>query len=447
MRRLILAAAVIAAPAAAQTREAWQPPTLTTTRYDEDWSNLANAPGGETRWTEPFKYIPLDANVYLTTGIEIRARSESYRSPSWGAERDDGYLWLRTMPYADLHAGPMRAFVQPIAAYAIGVAPAAGPIDQTRIDMMQAFADVRLGPVTLRAGRQMLSLGSERLIGTRYGPNVPLAFDGFRALATIGPARVSLIAVRPVTPGPASFDDRRAKTRSLTGIYAAFPGIDLYHLDYRNHAARYAGQIGRERRHSLGARLHGSRHDWRWNIEAVAQFGRFGGQHSRAWTIAVEGGKSWPAAPLAPEATLRLNVVSGDRTAGDRTLGAFNALFPKGKYFGELSPIGPSNIVSANPHVGLSLGNGLSAGFSAMVYWRYAAADGVYAIPGNLIRPAGGSSARFIGKEMEATVAWQATPELELSASLSAFAAGRFLRDTGAARTIGMLCLESNFRF
>ena len=45
--------------------------------------------------------------------------------------------------------------------------------------------------------------------------------------------------------------------------------------------------------------------------------------------------------PLAPRAMMRLNVISGDRNAQDRTLGPFNALFPKGKYFGELSPVGP----------------------------------------------------------------------------------------------------------
>jgi hypothetical protein len=57
------------------------------------------------------------------------------------------------------------------------------------------------------------------------------------------------------------------------------------------------------------------------------------------------------------------------------------------------------------------------------------------------------STARLIGREGEATLAWQATPELELSTSLSAFAPGGFIRQTGTARTITMLGLESNFRF
>jgi hypothetical protein len=82
-----------------------------------------------------------------------------------------------------------------------------------------------------------------------------------------------------------------------------------------------------------------------------------------------------------------------------------------------------------------------------MAYWRYARGDGVYDIPGNLIRAPGSATARFIGKEVEGTLAWQATPELELSTSLSAFDPGPFIRQTGSARTIFMLGLEANFRF
>ena len=82
-----------------------------------------------------------------------------------------------------------------------------------------------------------------------------------------------------------------------------------------------------------------------------------------------------------------------------------------------------------------------------MAYWRASLADGVYDIPGRLIRAPGTSRARFIGKEIEATVAWQATRELSFSASLSAFAPGTFIRETGPARTITMLGLESDFRF
>jgi hypothetical protein len=451
VRKWLLAALACAPGTAAAQTEAWQAPTLTITRYDEDWSDLADPTERDDHWTGPFKYIPLATDAYLTTGIEIRARNETYRNPNWGDAPDDGYVWTRAMPYADLHVGRARAFVQPIAAYAASVKPSVGPIDQTRVDLLQGFADIALpigtGDLTLRAGRQMLSLGSERLVGTRYGPNVPLAFDGFRALASIGKAKISLLAVQPVTPGPGSFDDRRSRAKSLWGAYATVPGVEFYYLGYRNRTASYAAETGRELRHSIGARAFGSAANWRWNVEGVAQFGRFADRAIAAWTLAIEGGKSWPDAPLAPNATLRFNIVSGDGNAKNRTLGTFNALFPKGKYFGELSPVGPTNIVSLNPGMAFALGKTVSAGLAGMAYWRYATADGVYDIPGNLIRAPGTSQARFIGKQAEATLAWQATPELELSTSLSAFVPGAFLRETGSGRTIAMLGLESNFRF
>lgn len=463
MRRLALLALALAGRAEAQSTEPWQPPTLTITRYDEDWSADANAAERAKSWTGRFKYIPISPDTYLMTGIELRARDEAYRDNFWGGgpAPDDGYLWLRAMPYADLHVGRVRGFVQPIAAYAVGVSPSASPIDQTRVDLLQGFVDVRLGGaatnamddtgVTLRAGRQMISLGTERLIGTRYGPNVPLAFDGLRSLISLNGATVSLLAVRPVQPGNGTLDDRRSRSKSLWAAYATIAdgdtGLDLYYIGYRNTAAIFGPRAGREVRHSIGARSFGRVADWHWNIEGIAQFGRFAGGSIAAWTLGTEVGHSFPNAPLGPDAVLRFNVVSGDRHRGDDRLGTFNALFPKGKYFGELSPVGPTNIVSVNPRVGMTLTKTVSASLAGAAYWRYSLSDGVYDIPGNLIRAPGTSRARFIGKEVEATLAWQATTQLELSSSLSAFPPGQFIRDTGSARTITMLGLESNFRF
>ncbi len=449
VRSLLFLLACVAMPAIAQSGEPWQPPTLTNTRYEEDWGRLANPDNRAGRWTEDFKYIPLGGDAWLSTGIELRARSESYRDNLWGEADapDDSYLWLRAMPYADLHVGKLRAFVQPIAAYAVGVAPTASPIDQSRVDLLQGFAQVEIGPVMLRAGRQMLSLGTERIIGTRYGPNVPLAFDGARADVRISQAIISLLAVKPVQPGFASFDDATSETKALWGAYAALPGLDVYYLGYRNREAGFGGTSGRERRHSIGLRSHGKRGNWRWNVEGVYQFGAYDGQPIAAWTVGTEIGRDFPALPLSPAATLRFNIVSGDRDPADGHLGTFNALFPKGKYFGELSPVGPTNIVSINPRIGFDLGSGVSASVATMAYWRYSRGDGVYDMPGNLIRAAGDSDARFIGKEAEATLAWQASPEWELSTSVSAFAPGAFIRQTGPARTILLLGLESNFRF
>lgn len=436
-------------PVHAEPTEAWQAPTLSITRYDEDWSDLADAEKRDHHWTGSFKYIPIGDDVWLSTGIELRVRNENLENNLWGSADapNDSYVWFRALPYADLHVGKLRAFVQPIASTSASVAPSPGPVDGTGLDLLQGFAEADLGAITLRGGRQMLSLGTERLIGTRYGPNVPLAFDGVRADVTLGKAQISLLSVKPVQARKGDFNDRTSPDKSLWGAYATLPALDLYYLGYRNDAAHWGARQGTETRHSLGARWHGMRDDWHWNVEGVYQFGRFADGPISAWTLGTELGRAFPDAPLAPDLTVRVNVVSGDGKRDDNRLGTFNALFPKGKYFGELSPVGPYNIVNAYSSLGMEVAPDVSASLAAMAYWRYSREDGIYDIPGNLIRDAGDSRAKFVGKEVEATLAWQATAELELSASLSAFAPGAFIRETGSAKTIRMLGLESNFRF
>ena len=175
----------------------------------------------------------------------------------------------------------------------------------------------------------------------------------------------------------------------------------------------------------------------------MLQRGRFDGQPIRAWSLATETALSFPGTPLKPRLRLRANIASGDRDAADDRLGTFNALFPKGKYFGELSPIGPRNIVNIHPSVDFDLGKGVTIELVAARFWRESRGDGIYDIPGGLIRPAGGSDARHIGDQVEISMGWQANEILSFSASLSAFRPGGFIRDTGPARTIHMVGAEA----
>jgi len=448
MRHLLLLAALAPATVFAQSVE------QTNLRYDEDWSLLRDVP--REGWRQP-KYVSLDdtGDAYLSLGAEARARFEGFGNNLWGdpPAPDDGYLWLRVMPHADLHAGPARVFVQGIAGYARGVGAGKGPIDESGIDLLQGFADVRValggaGKLTLRGGRELVALGSERLVGIRYGPNIPQAFDGVRAIADIGPVRLDAFHLRPVAIGAADFDDRTSTTRRLDGLYVTVApakdiGVDAYWLEYTNEAARFASRTGREMRDTFGLRFFGRRGDLGWNWEAMLQRGHFAGDHIRAWSLATETSWSFPQAALKPRLRLRANIASGDRDATDDSLGTFNALFPKGKYFGELSPIGPRNIINLHPSVDFDLGDGASLELVAARFWRESPGDGIYDIPGDIIRPAGGSEARHIGDQLEISVAWQATTLLSFAASLSAFRPGSYIRDTGPARTIHMVGAEA----
>ncbi|WP_245833175.1 alginate export family protein [Sphingomonas mucosissima] len=392
-------------------------------------------------------------------GAEARARYEGFDSNNWGQAPapDDGYLWLRFLPLVDVHAGPVRAFVQGIAGYASGVGAGAGPADETGIDLLQGFADLQLplgdrGNVTLRGGRELIALGSERLVGSRYGPNIPQPFDGARLMVTHGGAQVQGFLMRPVATGPGNLDDRSSRTRRLGGLYATLSlgtgnSVDIYWLRYSDDAAHYRdAQVG-ERRDTYGVRLFGTRTGLRWNWEAMLQRGRFGTADIHAWSIATETSYSFAKAPLAPRLRLRANIASGDRDPNDRRLGTFNALFPKGKYFGELSPIGPRNIANLHPSIDVDLGRGVTAELAGVAYWRASQGDGIYDVPGQQIRPTGDSDARHIGNQVEVLVGWQANTILSFSVSASLFAPGEFVRETGPARPIHMLGAEAMLRF
>lgn len=448
MRILFLLAALLPMVAAAQEAE------QTNLRYDEDWSVLSAAP--REGWREA-KYIPLtdDGAAYLTLGGEARARFEGFDDNLWGdpPAPDDGYLWLRVMPHADLHAGPARVFVEGIAGYARGVGARKGPADETGIDLLQAFADVRVplgghGSLTVRGGRALVALGSERLVGIRYGPNIPQPFDGVRAIVDLGPIRIDAFHLRPVTVGGGDFDDRASKSRRLDGLFLTLApvrdiGVDAYWLGYKNDEARFADRAGRETRDTFGVRFFGRRGDLGWNWEAMLQRGQFDGDRIRAWSIATETAWSFPHAPLKPRFRLRANIASGDRDPADQRLGTFNALFPKGNYFGELSPLGPRNIVNLHPSVDFDFGKGVTVELVAARFWRESRGDGVYDIPGGLIRPSGGSDARHIGDQVEISAGWQANALISFTASLSAFRPGPYIRDTGPARTIHMVGAEA----
>lgn len=423
-------------------------------RYDEDWSVLRDCDPARLPDWAALKYRPLtrDGGIWISTGVEARVRYEGYENNEWGsaAKPNDGPLWFRLMPHVDVHAGPVRAFAQGIIGVPITMEGRPGPADRTGIDLLQGFGEATLpvgsGEILLRGGRELVALGTERLLGTRYGPNIPQPFDGVRVIGDWGGLHVQLFDLRPVNIGSQSFDDRTSNTRSLKGAYLTYErdslGLDAYLLDYRNANAHFNQGTGAEHRQTYGVRFFGSVERLSWNWEAMFQTGHFGDSEIEAWSVGTE--TNYKLSPVTFR--LRADVISGDQSTSDRKLGTFNPLFPKGKYFGELSPVGPYNIINLQPALDMDFGHGLTLGLAAEAYWRASTGDGIYGMPGNLLRASQGSNARYIGHQEEIVIGWQPTSLLSFTASYSRFTPGAFVRATGAAKTIHMAGLEAMFR-
>lgn len=463
-RRIVAAVALTAAPIAVQAQTATdigRAPTLTIERYQEDWSYLADPAHRAGHWTERFKYIPLneDGSVHLTTGLEARSRYESYRNVDWGAAPDDSYVWQRLVPYADLHLGRVRVFAQPILSTVSGLDRAEGPVDTTGTDTLQAFVEVEAltvpgASLRVSAGRKLMAFGGGRIIDNRYGPGIPQAFETLQATLQATNREVTAFHARPVDTMPGDFDDRASREETVWGAYATqqqtstnATGIDIYYLGFDNRRAVFDQGTGSLEVHMLGTRLFGDTGTWFWNVEGGVQRGRFAGGDMAAWAVGSETGYRFRDVRLRPEITIAADIISGDNDPDDSKLGTFHPFFPRGKYFGGLSPIGPRNLIHVRPTVAVHPHQDLAVSLTGAAFWRESTNDGIYAIPGILVRSGRESDARFIGTQLELAVAWQATAELNLSMSFSAFEAGRFIRETGPAQTLSMVSAAVNFRF
>ena len=423
--RVLVAALATLRLLSAQAQE--EPPPLTSARAGED---------------------------YLTFGDEWRLRYERYDNNAWGGARkpDEHYWRLRLLPYADLHLGPrFRLLGQLQGAWSTRDSELKNPLtDETGLDLVQGFGDwvVELGEegrLTLRAGRQVMEYGSQRIISS--GPNIRFSFDGGLIRWERGGWTVDAFAVRPVLTRLKSFNDTSDESRALWAVYATRAPFDFYYMGYENDQAVFNQGTGPERRHTLGVRYFGSRGPWAWDVEANLQTGDFAGADIRAGSLDTAVRYSFGSARHQPFVGVRLNFISGDKDRGDRRLGSFNPMFPTGQYFGDVGQLGPINIVNLRPNFGLQLAPQWQLTGALTFFWRHRLEDGIYGPGLDLVRPDGGSRARYIGTQAEAALDWQVGRNLSFRFVYGLFEAGRFIEETGPARTVHFVQANAVFKY
>lgn len=435
-------------------------------REDEDWSFLENRSLRQDFW-DPIKYIPIrnSADWYMTIGGEAREVWEQIGNDNWGqSPYMNGYLNERYMLSIDLHYGShVRTFFElksGLNSFRFG---GPRPIDEKKLDFQAGFLEVGTSEsdkwLKVRAGRQEMEYGSGRLVDVREGPNVRLSFDGFKVMGKINSWRIDGFAMRPDLDNPGFFDNAPNHQVGFWGIYATGPlsksvSLDAYYLGLDRKSGTFQRGSAQELRHSVGARLSRpiatERPAWDFDYEALWQFGTFGSANIRAWTVASETGYRLPTMTLKPRFSAKADISSGDHPNSDpNTLGTFNPLFPKGNYFGVLATTGPGplNFIDFHPRIEGTLPHDITASFDWIVQWRESLEDGVYAVPGFLIRAADGSRARFVGHRPGTELRWQVNAHLWFQGDYGIFYAGRFLKETKPGRNLNYWALWAGYKF
>ena len=182
------------------------PPQYTPLVYDIDWTYLKD-PEVHRDWTDRLHYCATGysrADFWLSRGKF--GNGASIRIIPGGARSSphNGYFLQRYLLSGDLHLGDhFRTFIQLNSGLISGRDGGPRPgIDRDQLDFNQAFLDLMLSnhrktDVTVRLGRQLVSLGSTRLVATGAGLNVEQPSDGVRVTVRAASWTADLLALRP----------------------------------------------------------------------------------------------------------------------------------------------------------------------------------------------------------------------------------------------------------
>jgi len=466
--RLVLIAAMVATPVAALAQGTGAPPTdlhrYPLPTYEEDWRALQGV--DRTDVWDPVKFVPLsaDGTTSLSLGGEARVTYERFGNQNFGLTPPDpdGYLLQRYLLHTDVHAGSrVRVWTEFNSGLENGRIGGPRPvIDEDKLDLHQAFVDLTVGATgpsaaVLRVGRQEIALGAGRMYALREGPNVPLSFDGVRAIAHAGPWRLDGWAARPVDNTPGVFDDRSHHSFNVWGVYGSrvitlsrqSVGLDVYYLGLARDAAHFDQGTAKETRHTFGARVW-QKGVWAYDAEAMFQAGRFGAGDIRASRFVIEGSHLVADAVWSPRLGLVLDVASGDKNPADPNLQTFNALFQSGTYSGRAQLLGPSNSIRFEPSVTLAPARHVLVSAGWGFYWRQSAYDALYGIPGQVVVPSNGVTDRYEGSRPTAQIDWQLTRHLSAHVNWIYAFNGRFEeRSVHATPTMSYVSSWVTYRF
>lgn len=409
--------------------------------------------GDTTRdWYKRIKYVPLSGNgkTYLSFGADFRYQYFYIKNEDFGDEPKDkdGYTLNRLLVHGDLHVGKsFRTFLQ-LQSSGAGGKPSTSPVDDNPLELHQAFVDFSTPSsaslhLTLRAGRQELTYGSQRLVSVREGPNNRQSFDGIKVMSGWKNTQSDFFFSHYVAARKGIFDDKLLNKNSLFwGNYWTFKqvpvigGIDLYYLGLQRKEAAFDNVKGKETRHSIGTRLFGNAGNLDYDVEGVYQFGDIDGSKISAWTASLNTNYQFKGSLFEPELGIKTELISGDKGIDDNKVETFNPLFPRGAYFGLAAVIGPANLFDVHPSASLNLSPKVALNFDVDFFWRYSIYDGIYGPNTALIYSGKSTTERHIGNQFSTDLVFKPNPFIYVRAEFTWLNAGSYLKQVSTGKDI-----------
>ena len=331
--------------------------------------------------------------------------------------------------------------------------PYANPMD-LRLGYLQ-LGDSDQSPVSLRAGRQDLNFGEQRLLGNSNWSNVARSFDAVRLTLKHRRYRLDVFAASVVMPTSNEFD-RPQTGNNLHGLYGGIEKLPLGltiepYILWRlaPQQVSESGITANKDFKTIGFRGTGRIKAIDFGTEVVGQVGSLGPDQVRAWAGHWVAGYTIPASGWKPRFSAEYNYASGDQNPHDGVQGTFDVLYPSPHdLYGLCDQVGWQNIHDiwlgwdAKPVPKLSLITNYHS------WWLASARDALYAPTGAaVVRRLDGSAGRHVGQEIDLEASYTVTAQIQLAGGLGHIFPGEFLKKTtpGASYTFPFAMLNYTF--
>lgn len=418
---------------------------------DDDFSSLKKKEDKSSY--EHLKWIDLGNQNSLSFGGDYRFQAESFSNEGFIKEETQDNIWIlnRFLAHAHFKFGQRFEIYTELNSSTTIAKDAPSPVDKDVLSLNQAFVKYHIiSNWSVLLGRENLRFGTRRLVDIREGPNVRRSFDLARLDYSTENISITAFVSTPVQNKPKAFDNNYVKfDETFSGIYVTKSlsksiGIDIYGFYQKDDNATYNIGTANERRYSLGTRFFGTINDFTYNNEMVYQFGRFGNLDIQAYTVSLQGEFAFDFIADKTIFGFKTEVISGDKNSDDTSLNTFDALYPRGAYFGKVAKFGPSNLMDVHPYLNFKKKNYyLELDYDA--FWRYSVSDGVYGASLHLEYPSTNNKV-FIGQQIGTLLGYDVNNHFNLEFETNIIFPGDFLKESSLDATLFHTVITAEYR-
>jgi len=393
---------------------------------------------------------------WLKVGSEFRGRFEGVNAADFRPDSGDHYYLHRIRLDLQFRPAPGLAFIfQPQHTEAPSFRRPVAPNVEDHFDFHQAFGEyvrgAKEGPkYGVRAGRQEINFGAQRLLGSANWGNTSRANDAIRLFREDAATRVDLFASTVVQTQQYKLDRFKPDVQ-LQGLHVAWktllPGGLLETYVFRKIAKREIGEAlpgrgvraGRTDHFTPGFRAIGKlprRFDY--NIEVAAQAGKLGTSVHHAWAGYWEFGYRVSESPRAIRILTGYSHGSGDRNPSDGITHSFDQLYPTNHaFYGWADRMSWRNMHEALLGVDVRPIKGMVMNIQYHSFWLATRQDAFYNFNARVVVRNPSATSAHVGQELDVNTTWDVHKHLQLIIGYMHVFPGAFLRQsTPGAHTV-----------